>query len=90
MTSTTDTESVRAVSLEEITEAILNLIHNLQERRVHMSEKGKGLGCKDPGISISRSRSHKNPLWDVNYTGGSLVLVIDGEDFLTRAGLRHG
>jgi hypothetical protein len=90
MASTADTESVRAVRLEEITETLLDLIHNLQIRGVHVSEKGKRLGGKDSRISISRSRSHKNPLWDVNYAGGPLVLVIDGEHVLTRTGLRHG
>jgi hypothetical protein len=90
MASTRDTESVRAISLEEIAEPLLDLVHDLQKGRVHMSEEGKGLGGEDPGISISRSRSHKNPLWDVNYASGSFVLVIDGEQLFTRASLGHG
>jgi hypothetical protein len=41
--------------LEGVAEAILDLIHDLQERRVHVPEQGQGLCGEDPGVGVRRA-----------------------------------
>mmetsp|Transcript_15758 Transcript_15758/g.45027 ORF Transcript_15758/g.45027 Transcript_15758/m.45027 type:complete len:347 (+) Transcript_15758:350-1390(+) len=71
-------QRVLALGLKQVTQSLLDFVHDLQHRGVEVPEERLGLRQEDALVRIGRSRSHQVPLRNVDDSRRALAAVIDG------------
>mmetsp|Transcript_11557 Transcript_11557/g.24210 ORF Transcript_11557/g.24210 Transcript_11557/m.24210 type:complete len:286 (-) Transcript_11557:48-905(-) len=84
-----DRAGVLAVRLEEVPQVIGNLVHDLKERGVHVTEHGHGHRSQRTGVRVGRARTHQDALGHIHH-GRRLGHIRRGGERTERDALRLG
>jgi hypothetical protein len=81
MTRATDAKSVWTTCLEQITQALLNFVHNLKEWWVHVTQERKGLSSEHPWVGVGWPWPHQISFRHIDLSNGSTTSIIDIKHF---------